>query len=496
VEAWPDGRDAATESAGDEDAVEAWPDGRDAATESAGEVKLTAAEIAAATGGEILVGSPDAAASSFGIDSRLLGPGACFVAIDDARDGHDFVPDAVSRGAVIAVVQHAVDTGGADATLVRVDEPMAALAALGRAARARLTNATVVGITGSAGKTATKDLTAAALAPARRVHASPASFNNEAGLPLTLLGAPDDVEVVVAEMGARFEGNISHLAEIARPRVGVITNVGMAHAGHLGGRDGVAKVKGELLDALPPSGVAVLNDDCDVTDSLARRTTARVLRVGRGAGADVRATEITLDGDLRARFRLDTPFGAADVSLQLRGEHQVENAAMAAGVATALDVPVEVAAAGLSAARPAAHRMDLVRSPDGLVVLNDAYNSSPTSAAAALRSLAQLDVPGRRIAVLGDMLELGDHAADEHEALGALAAALGIDAIVAVGEHAGSIARGAGSAVTVVVVDDVDAAVRTVDEAARPGDAVLVKASRAVGLEGVADAVTRGRVAP
>lgn len=459
-------------------------------------MNLSARDIASAVDGVVVAGSDDAIATSFGIDSRLIGPGACFVAITDERDGHDFVPDAFARGATLAIVRRVVDAGPGDATLVQVRDPMDALAALGRLARSRISTATVVGITGSAGKTATKDLAAAALAPARRVHASPSSFNNEAGLPLTMLGAPLDVEVVVAEMGARFEGNIADLAEIARPDVGVITNIGMAHAGHLGGIEGVARVKGELLDALPSSGLAVLNDDCDVTSELARRTSARVLRVGRTARADVSATAVTLDAELRPSFRLDTPSGGADVSLQLRGEHQVANAAMAAAVATALGVPVDVAATGLATARPAAHRMDLVRTPDGIVVLNDAYNSSPTSAAAALHSLARLDVDGRRVAVLGDMLELGDHAEREHAALGALASELGVDLIIAVGEYADSIARGAGGSPTVIVVPNAEAAEHVVGDQVRAGDGVLVKASRAVGLEGVAAAITRGRVAP
>ena len=376
--------------------------------------------------------------------------------------------------------------------MIRVADPAAALSDAGRLARTRLVHATVVGITGSAGKTATKDLTTAALAGSRRVHASPASYNNEAGLPLTLLGAPETAEIVVTEMGARFAGNIADLAAIARPTIGVVTHIGMAHSEHLGGREGIARVKGELLESLPGDGLAVLNATCDASGGLAARTAAPVLLVGRDPGADVRISAVELDDELRPRFVLETSWGSAPVMLGLRGEQQVENAAMAAGVALWLGAPLETVVAGLRDASGASLRMELVRTADGVIIINDAYNSSPTSAAAAVRSLAHLRVGGRRVAVLGEMLELGPDAAAEHEAIGALAGAAGIDLLVAVGEPASALAAGArGTALVVRAVPDAAAATAPLADQVRPGDAVLVKASRAVGLEHVADELVK-----
>lgn len=459
-------------------------------------MELTALDIARLTHGELLAGDPATAVSSYSIDSRTLVAGDCFVALRDVRDGHAFVADAFARGARLALVSEPVDApeGGA---VVKVADPLVALAALARRVRAHLAETTVVAITGSAGKTATKDLAASALAASRRVHASPLSFNNESGLPLTVLSAPDDTEVLVVEMGARFPGNIRSLVEIAEPQIGVITHVGMAHAEHLGGRTGIAQVKGELVEALPTTGVAILNATCDESAGLAARTSARVVRVGRTSDADVVITGVVLDQELRAHFQLETPWGRAPISLALRGEHQVENAAMAAAVALELGVPLEAVVAGLEVAQTASRRMELVHAPGGVTVINDAYNSSPTSAAAAVRSLAHLPVTGRRVAVLGPMLELGGHAHDEHAALGALAAASGIDVVVAVGAEAESLAEGAraaasATAVSVVTVADAEAATGFLVGEVHAGDAVLVKASRAVGLESVADALIRG----
>lgn len=449
-------------------------------------MELTAATIAADTGGR-LVGAPDVQATGFGIDTRRLGPGACFVALVAARDGHDYLADAWQRGATVAVVSRPVPAPPAGAAVVEVTDGMDALTDLGRAARARLADARVVGITGSAGKTGTKDLTAAAVAPCRRVHASPESYNNEAGVPLTLLGAEPGTDVVVTEMGARFAGNIRHLADIARPDVGVITNIGLAHAGHLGGPEGVAAVKGELVEALPSDGLAVLNADCPFVEQLTDRSAARVLTAGHTRAADVRIEALAVGPDLRLRFRLVTPWGSATVELPLRGEHHATNAAMAVAVAVEVGVPLDAAVTGLAAVRPSPLRMALTTTPAGVTVLNDAYNSSPTSAAAALHALARLDVSGRRVAVLGEMLELGEYAAAAHADLGTLAADLGIDVVVAVGEGTGTLAQSARAAgVTVLDPPDPTSAAALVLATVASGDGVLVKASRAVGIERVA----------
>jgi UDP-N-acetylmuramoyl-tripeptide--D-alanyl-D-alanine ligase len=452
-------------------------------------MNLTAGELVHATGGSLVAGDAEALATSYTIDSRLAEPGACFFALRADRDGHEFVPDAFARGASVAVVDRDVTGPTPTGAVVRVAETMTALQTLAALARGRLRDADVVGITGSAGKTATKDLTAAAVGAGRRVHASPGSFNNEAGVPLTLLGAPVDTEVVVAEMGARFEGNIADLAAFAHPSIGVVTNVGLAHAGHLGGAEGITRVKGELVEALPDDGLAILNDDCPSVEVLAERTRARVLRVGSGDGADVQATVAALDDELRPTLELRTPWGATTTRLTLRGAHQSLNAGMAVAVAGSLGVPLDAAAAALADAGAASHRMELLHAPGGLTVLNDAYNSSPTAAAAALRALGALPADGRRIAVIGDMLELGDHADPEHEAIGALAAELGLDLVVAVGAHRATVGRGAAPAVPTIEVADAREAVAVLASEVRDGDAVLVKASRAIGLEAVVDAL-------
>jgi UDP-N-acetylmuramoyl-tripeptide--D-alanyl-D-alanine ligase len=450
---------------------------------------LSRDDIAAITGGRVHGGDgAPVVMRGMSFDSRTLLPGEGFVALRDERDGHDFVAAAFAAGATLALVER-VPQGVAD-PLVVVDDTRAALRVLGVAARDRIDGATVVGITGSAGKTSTKDLTAAALAAGARVHASAASFNNEIGLPVTLLAAPADVEAVVLEMGARFAGNIRELCDIARPTVGVVTHIGLAHAEHLGGPAGIAAVKGELIDALPADGLAVLNADCPSSAALRARTTAPALTAGAAAGADVRVSDVRLDDELRATFRLDSPWGSAEVRLAVRGAYQVENAALAATVALAREVPLAGVVDALATAGTAVWRMELHTRPDGLIVLNDAYNASPTSMRASLASLAALPVSGRRIAVLGEMRELGPIAAIEHATLGDLVADAGVAVLVVVGPGTDELAAAAAAqGVEVHPADDHTAAVGIVKALAGPGDAVLVKASRAVGLERVAAAL-------
>jgi UDP-N-acetylmuramoyl-tripeptide--D-alanyl-D-alanine ligase len=456
-------------------------------------VELSAAELATISGGTVVAGSPDARVSSFVIDSRLVEPGACFVALVAERDGHGFVPDAFARGAHVAVVSDARDHDAPEhGAVVRVDTAFGALAELGRAARAALGDVIVVGITGSAGKTGTKDLTAAALAQKYALHASPGSYNNEAGLPLTLLTAPVGTEALVLEMGARAHGDIAALCAVASPTVGVVTNIGLAHAGLLGGRAGVARVKGELLEALDASGTAVLDAGDPATPGLAARTAARVLRVVVGdaaidVDADVRATEVVLDAELRPRFTLTSPWGSAAISLAVRGAHQVVNASLAATVALAHGVAIDDVAGALATVEPAPWRMEVARTPDDVVVLDDAYNANPSSMAAALEALARIDVAGRRVAVLGEMRELGDLSEAEHANLGDLVGATAVDVLVAVGpETAPTAERARAAGVAVTEVPDAAAALEAVAVFVHPGDAVLVKASRAVGLELVA----------
>jgi UDP-N-acetylmuramoyl-tripeptide--D-alanyl-D-alanine ligase len=446
---------------------------------------MTATEIARRADGVLAAGSPDAIATSWEFDSRKLEPGACFVALHGNRDGHDFVADALHEGASVALVSRPLAAMQLhdDQALVQVDDVVDALQALATAMRAERPDLRVVAVTGSTGKTSTKDLLAAVLAPLGG-YANAASFNNEFGLPLTMLNAPERAPMIVTEMGERFPGDIAALCAIAKPDVGVVTNVGLAHAEHLGGPDGVAEVLAELLEALPASGLAVLNADDEHTPALAARTSARVVTVGQSATADFRVDSVSVDERARASFVLaDTQF-----SLQLHGAHHVGNAALAAVVGhVAFDVTWSDAARRIGAASSSHWRMDLTERSDGTIVINDAYNASPDSMHAALHALASLAVPGRRLAVLGDMRELGVHSVDAHRHVGRLAATLKLDALIAVGDLGALIAEGAGEGVAVVrSVADANAALAAAREIVEPGDAVLVKASRAMDLQEVA----------
>jgi UDP-N-acetylmuramoyl-tripeptide--D-alanyl-D-alanine ligase len=433
-------------------------------------MRLRATELAAMAGGAL--SGPDVEVDGACIDSRLVRGGDLFVAIRAARDGHGYIDAALAAGAAAWMGSG----GGHPGTGVVVDDSAAALTRLGTAARDRLPGR-VVGITGSVGKTSTKDLLAAALAPRWRVSASQKSFNNELGVPLTLLNAPDGVEAVVVEMGARGPGHVAALCAVARPSVGVVTTVGLSHAAYFGTVEDVARAKGELVEALPATGTAVLNAEVPLVAAMAGRASARVLTFGVDTG-DVRAEEVTLDADLRPRFRLRSPWGAAAVALEVRGRHQVANALAAAAAALACDTPLEDVAAGLGDARLSPWRMQLERSASGALILNDAYNANPLSAEAALRALAGLPA-ARRTALLGVMAELGEVGPAEHARIGALAAELGIrliaiDAPEYGGEQAG----------------DVEDALDRLGEVG-DGDAVLVKASRAAGLEKLAARLLR-----
>jgi UDP-N-acetylmuramoyl-tripeptide--D-alanyl-D-alanine ligase len=358
---------------------------------------------------------------------------------------------------------------------------LAALAALaGHVVRAL--PATVVGITGSSGKTSTKDLLAAVLTPLGPTVAPPGSFNNELGLPWTALRADAGTRHLVLELSARGVGHIARLATVAPPRIGVVLNVGRAHVGEFGSVEAIARAKGELVEALPADGVAVLNADDPLVAAMAARTSARVVDFGRGE-AQVRAENVRLDGG-RARFTLGTPAGRAPVALRLVGEHHVGNALAAAAVALELGGTPEGVAAALSSAEPASrYRMEVTERADGLTVVNDAYNSNPESMRAALNALAALGEGTRRTwAVLGRMAEQGDATAAAHAEIAALARRLSIDRLVAVGtdDYPGA-QRTAG----------VEEAVDLLRAEAGPGDVVLVKASRAAGLERVAEGLLR-----
>ena len=455
-------------------------------------MELTPEWVAALTGGRVGPGIGVGTVRGEGVafDSRTVEHGQVFVALRDVRDGHEFVADALGHGAAFAIVEHPVRADdGRELPYVEVANTNRALTALGHAARRRL-RSQVVGITGSVGKTSTKDLTAAALASRWRTHAAPASFNNEIGVPFTLLGAPEAAEALVIEMGARFGGNIAELCRVAEPTIGIITNIGLAHAEHLGGPDGVARVKGELLEALPADGLAVVSSACPATAGQLARSRAAVVTVGAEPGAIVRVSDVIVGSDLRASFHLESPWGSGSVMLAIRGAHQVVNAAQAATVAMHLGAEPEAVFSALASATSTGWRMQLQESAAGIVVLNDAYNASPAAMMAAIESLVQLQVTGRRVAVLGEMRELGEWSESEHARVGTALGRAGIDALIAVGPATKSLvdaAHESARAMEIQSVPDAETARTAVREMVRPGDAVLVKASRTVGLEIVAE---------
>jgi UDP-N-acetylmuramoyl-tripeptide--D-alanyl-D-alanine ligase len=437
-------------------------------------VRFRASDVAAATRGRLI--GPDAEISGAAFDTRTLRPGELFVPLLAARDGHEFIAAAVAGKAAAYLTSRPAEPVGIPA--IEVADTGDALLALAGWARSRLTAATVVGITGSVGKTSTKDMVAAALAAERRVTANERSFNNEQGMPVTILGAPDDTDVLVLEMGMRGIGEIARLAAIARPLVGVVTCVAPAHTERVGGLDGVARAKGELVDALPPDGAAILNADDELVAAMARRTAATIVTFGRSATADVRVTGLRLDPLARARFEARTPWGDVDVALGVSGAHMAANAAAALAVAGMLGVDVAAAAEALGSARLSAMRMQVVPAEGGGVVINDAYNANPTSMRAALDALAVVEAQ-RRIAVLGLMAELDDPVA-AHREIAAHAGRLGIE-LIAVGTE-----RYGVTPVAPEVVPDVLGPIPA-------GTAVLVKASRAAGLEVLAEHLINSR---
>ena len=436
----------------------------------------------------------DVEVRSVSTDSRSLVPGALFVALGGTRvDGHGFVEDAFAAGAAAAMIERDVTVSG---PTVRVGSTSDGLIRLAADERLRM-NATVVGITGANGKTSTKDLTAAVLGSRFRTHASPGSFNNEIGLPLTILGADPDVEVVVAEMGARRIGDVKLLAGIARPGVVVVTNVGVAHMEVFGSWASIVEASAEPVDALDADGVAILNADDPVVASYAGRSAGRVVTFGTGSPAgdppDVRATDVALDDEGRATFRIAAGDADAPVTLAIPGEHMVANALAAAAVGRELGVSLADAAAALGAASVSRWRMESFTTRIGVRVVNDAYNSNPESTAAALRTARRMAGDRRLIAVLGEMAELGPISAEEHERVGELVVRLHVDRLITVGEIAAAIGlaavREGFEPHEVAAYADVADAVDDVLRSASPGDLVLCKGSRVARLERVAEAL-------
>ncbi|MFI6295247.1 UDP-N-acetylmuramoyl-tripeptide--D-alanyl-D-alanine ligase [Nonomuraea sp. NPDC050790] len=474
-------------------------------------IPLPLARIAEITSGA-LSGMADPRAVVRGpvvIDSRQVEPGSLFAAFRGANvDGHEYAAQAVRAGAVAVLASRPVE-----APTVIVPDVAEALAALASAVAGSLPQATVLGVTGSAGKTTTKDLLARLTGRIGPTIAPVGSFNNEIGHPLTVLKADHDTRFLVLELSARDAGHIAHLARIAPPSIGVVLNVGTAHLGVFGGKDAIAKAKGELVEALPATGVAILNADDPLVRDMAGRTDARVTFFGRGEDAAIRAEEVTVDERGRAAFRLRTPSGVAYVRLRLYGAHAVENALAAAAAGYELGLPVATIAEELSEAEPRSRwRMEVTDRHDGVTVVNDAYNANPDSMRAAFEALGVIGEGRRRFAVIAALRELGEDSVTLNEELGRLAGGAGLAGLIVAGPDAGPVLEGAFAAAgqaaqgapppgappagpypqqgtRIVHVADAEAAAQELAAWLMPGDAVLVKGPRAMGLERTAERV-------
>ncbi|MEJ4113315.1 UDP-N-acetylmuramoyl-tripeptide--D-alanyl-D-alanine ligase [Corynebacterium kroppenstedtii] len=497
-------------------------------------IPITAGHLADITGGYLVNIDPDTVIPGpVEFDSRKITSGSIFLALPGARvNGHDFAAQAIKDGATLALLSR--DMGLPAVIIPRVDhivtnamaldhdcdgEGEAALTALGRLARYTVTELVnhhdlrVIGVTGSAGKTSTKDMIATILRTQGETVAPPGSFNNEIGHPYTALRCTESTQYLVAEMSARGRGHISHLARIAPPVIGAVLNVGTAHVGEFGSREAIAEAKGELVESLPSAedgGVAILNVDDPLVADMASRTRARVMRFSVIAEdhvdtetddeIDVSATRVELDASARASFTLIGAHNAsARVHLKVHGEHQVPNALAAAAVGFAVGMSVDEVAKALSQHTAAsAHRMDVRTRCDGVTIINDSYNANPDSMRAGLAALASTTAArsdAQACAVLGQMGELGASAIDEHYLIGQELGRHHVSHVVVVGNGVNqqALAHGAAdSGVKVTHVDDVDAAIDSVWSSVRPRDVVLIKASYSDGLWRVAEGLLSG----
>lgn len=458
-------------------------------------MRWTLAQIAHVCG--VSWSGDDSYVTGFSTDSRTLKPGEVFVAVRGERfDGHDFIAQAASRGAAAAVVERRFE----DLPCLVVSN---ALQAYGKIAAHHLENVRpalkVVGITGSSGKTSTKDLLLHVCASARATVAPQGSLNNEIGLPATVLSANEETEILILEMGMRGLGHIEYLCSIAPPDVSVVLNVGSAHLGELGSRDAIAQAKSEIIANARDRGTAVLNADDLRVAAMANLAHGPVVWFGQSDSADFRATDIELNPDGTSRFTLHMPAEIpATVSLQLLGAHQVHNACAVAAVAATLGLSSTEIVHGLQTARPGSRwRMERTIRADGLVVINDAYNANPESMAAAIAALAATKPQGRTVAVLGEMLELGEQSQVEHEAIGRLTHDSGINEVIAVGQAGQWIAAGRGADGT-HVVETVEDAIVLAQRMCAGTDVVLCKASRGIAMERVGTALLEafGTVSP
>ena len=430
-------------------------------------------------------------------DSRVVKAGDLFFAIaGETYDGHDFVADALAAGALAAVVERPMP-----GATIQVENTVAALGRLANAVLRRAPKLTVIAITGSSGKTTTKDMLANVLSAVGPTVSPPGSHNNELGLPMTVLSINPHTQWLILEMGARGKGHIKALCAIAPPDIGVVLNVGSAHLGEFGTVDDIAAAKAELIDALPPEGRAILNIDDPHVAAMASRTDARVIYYGSGQAASVRLKSVSLDEFARPRVVLQIGGQTAALSLKVHGEHMAHNAAAVAAAALTSGVNMRVISLGLSSATiHSPWRMEVTTTADGSIVINDAYNANPESTAAALRALAVIGSGRRTWAVLGEMRELGDSAEAAHQQIGRLAARLGVTRLVGVGTGAEPIVVGAASVggfgAVPAFVADIDSARELLRAEFAAGDVAVIKASRVIGLERLAADLIADRGGP
>jgi UDP-N-acetylmuramoyl-tripeptide--D-alanyl-D-alanine ligase len=468
-------------------------------------IALRLSEIAKITGGRLCdalnagetAGADPLVDGPVVTDSREAASGSQYVArIGEDLDGHDFVAAAGRQGAVAALTSRPV----ADLPSVVVQDVQAAFVSLAHALVELQPKLVVIGITGSSGKTGTKDLLWSVLQRHGETVANVGSLNSEVGVPLTVCRITPTTAYLVLEMGSRGIGHIEYLTRIAQPQIGVVLNVGTAHVGEFGSREAIGRAKAELVQALPDTGFAVLNADDPIVWGMAAQTRAQVIGVGQSALAAVRAAEITLDEQGRPSFALVTGQGTVPVTLRLHGAHQVGNALSVAAVALAVGMPLGEVARALGEAGPLSRwRMEVHERADGVTIVNDAYNANPDSMRAALNALAAMGHGRRTWAVLGEMLELGPDSATDHAAVGRLAVSLGVSRVVAVGPGAQPIRDGArdepslrASGEEPVLVADTDAAYELLRRDLAPGDVVLVKSSRDAGLRWLGDRLAQG----
>lgn len=451
-------------------------------------IALTAGDISKIVDGELFASSDLLVTKAPTFDSRTVEPGSIFLALKgEHADGHDFARQAIENGATLVLSKRKLDIN-----CIVVDDVLVALGALAHFVRQKLDSMTVVGVTGSHGKTTTKDLLAWVLSLQGETVASLGSFNNELGVPITLLRCTESTRYCVVEMGARHIGDIKNLCQIAGPDIGVVLEVGRAHSGEFGSREAIALAKSEMVHNLREGGTAILGRYDELTPRMADGLDLRVLTFGQTHEAQVRATDIDIR-EGRAHFDLVTPAGRAAVALRLVGAHQIPNALAAASVCTALHIPLDVIAGGLSTAEMRSKwRMELHELND-LLLINDAYNANPESTAAALRSLSFFaqERGGQSWAFLGKMHELGASSKSDHAEIGALAQSLGIDHLVCVNEpdYGRDLPINGAEMVVHYSKNRVDAL--SIAEHFSPGDVVLVKASRAERMEELAEDLIR-----